>query len=308
MILLFFLLPLTIASFFDDYAISKHVKNDEWKEVQSFYEDKVKDNPQDAQALFSAGVAAFKQHDLERAHALFTRAAELKDSVEEKSFFNIGNIEMINKKYQEALDAYESVLKINPDNERARERAELARQMLQQPPQDEQSDTDKKDKQDKNNQDKSEQESSNDDSNDREQDQQKNEDDSAGEDADDKSQGSERDGKQQKNQEKGQNDRRKDNKKSDHEQKQNGGQDKHEEAKSQAAEHKEEQDIQSQNEKDDHDKSNKGSKDQSTQIDPKDQWKARLFKSLDSVEENSHKDMMQVVYAAQAPQDQTPNW
>ncbi len=305
MIMLLFL-SFSCHALFDEYAASQLIKDNQWQQVQQLFENKVTENPQDARSLFSAGVAAFKQKDLDRAHSLFSRAAELNDSIAEKSLFNVGNIEMINKKYQEAVDAYEGVLKINPENQRARERLELARQMLQQPPEEDKSQQDKNDKNNEDKKDNSDQKDSENSENNN--DKQQNQDNSTGEDADDEPQNGDQKDKQQKNQEKGQNDRRRDNKKDDRQQKQNSGQDEHEKAESQTAQQKKEQDIQGQNKESDHNSSNNGSKDQSNDIAAKDQWKQRLFSDLDKVEENSHKDMMQVVYAAQAPQDHSPNW
>ncbi len=310
MILVILLFSSFSHTIFEDYQVSKMIDMNKWDVVQEVYENKVKNNPSDAQALFAAGVAAFKQEDLDRAQALFSRAAELDVSLQEKSLFNNGNIAMIHKKYQEALDAYESVLKINPENERARERAELARQLLQQPPEQDQKDQNKDDKKDKDQQqDKQDKDNSSSDSSEDDKDKQ-DKSDSPGEGADDKSQNRNQNDQQQEKNEKGQRDRHQNNKKSEQQPDKKERQGKQEETERQTSDHKKDQGVESQDKKSDHDKKNpqENSLNQSKDIDPKDQWKAQLFSALDKVEEGSHKDMMQVVYATQAPQDQTSNW
>lgn len=71
----------------------------------------------DPQILYDAGVAAYKTGQFEQAHAYFDdcclQANHLKD-LQERSYFNKGNVCVELNKLEDALESYKSALKINP--------------------------------------------------------------------------------------------------------------------------------------------------------------------------------------------------
>lgn len=118
-------------------------------------------NPDDYQALYNAGVAAFKENNLERAQECFdlVKAADAQKPWNaqqgEQIFYNAGNTEMKLKKYEPAVSSFEKVLTYNPHNELARKKLELAKKLLEQQEQQQDKHNDKQndDKKDQDNQD-----------------------------------------------------------------------------------------------------------------------------------------------------------
>lgn len=121
----------------------------------------VVDKPHDAQTLYDAGVVAYKQGKYQQAQAYFTNAAKQSGSARhqvllEKALFNQGNSNVKLNNLQQALTDYESVLKLNAQNEKARHNLEIVKKMLEeqqrqkqeeQKQQEDKRDQEKKDKQ-----------------------------------------------------------------------------------------------------------------------------------------------------------------
>ena len=108
-----------------------------------YYESKMVNNPDDCTACYNTGTCAFKVGDFAKAHSCFAAAIEhaeqLPSEQREQLYYNAGNTCMNLKNYQEAIDHYLSVLKENPDNEKAQRNLEKARQLLEQQRQQQQS-------------------------------------------------------------------------------------------------------------------------------------------------------------------------
>ena len=108
-----------------------------------YYESQMINNPEDCAACYNTGTCAFKAGDFAKAHSCFAAARnnqnQLNSSQREQLYYNAGNTCMNLKNYQEAIDHYLSVLKENPDNEKAQRNLEKARQLLEQQKQQQQS-------------------------------------------------------------------------------------------------------------------------------------------------------------------------
>jgi len=122
------------AWFVYDRAISSAQKDD-WNTATSLLTKKISDSPDQADLLYDAGVVSYRSDDVEKGQAYFKHAAEhaIKDSqLEEQSCFNYGNCCVRQNQLKEAVEAYERVLEINLENERARHNLEIVKKMLEQ--------------------------------------------------------------------------------------------------------------------------------------------------------------------------------
>ncbi len=129
---------------------------EDYARARQLYEDAVAKNPEDMQSLYNSGKAAYKQKEYEAAAASFKMAAHAEQSssaLKEHSFFNLGDTELLQKNYQKALDAYENVLTIAPDNAHAKERIERVKKLME-----EQQEQQKQDQEDQNQQQQNDQE------------------------------------------------------------------------------------------------------------------------------------------------------
>lgn len=105
----------------------------DWKNSQERLRNLIIDAPDRADLLYDAGVAAYRLAEHEKAAAYFDAAAHKDDgALKQQALFNRGNAQVALKKYHEAIDAYESVLKREPDHEPARHNLEKVRQLLAQ--------------------------------------------------------------------------------------------------------------------------------------------------------------------------------
>ncbi|MCL5436275.1 MAG: tetratricopeptide repeat protein [Candidatus Dependentiae bacterium] len=118
-------------------------------------EQQVARNPADARALYRLGLAAFRANDFAKAHAAFTT---LKGWCDEKRlpsdhciriFYNAGNTDYKRGEYREALADFEAVLARDPGHEKAREKRDFIKKLLEQEKQKQKNDDKKKDRQDK---------------------------------------------------------------------------------------------------------------------------------------------------------------
>lgn len=101
-------------------------------------EDRVAQNPSDVTSLYNLGVAAFKAGDLEKARASFSTLkpfCSTKKITPERSaevFYNAGNTEFKLNDYPAALESFEAVLTYDPDNQKAREKRDYIKKLLEQ--------------------------------------------------------------------------------------------------------------------------------------------------------------------------------
>jgi Ca-activated chloride channel homolog len=195
--ILFFLIIASPAYPFSyDSAIYKAQKGN-WQDAHSALNNIIIHNPDNADAVYDAGVAAYNVGNKCQAATCFKRAAECSGdkNICFRAHFNAGNMYVDEKNLKAALAEYDKALAIEPDNEYARHNRDRVKQMLQeeekkkdQKEEDEQEEKDQQDKQDQNKQNQKQ------DGNDQQNQSQK------GDDQKSKSgDGKQKDGKQQKN-------------------------------------------------------------------------------------------------------------
>lgn len=131
---IFSLLPSVLsASWLSNYKAYRAYKKKEFAEAQKIVEEQITRTPQDAQALFNAGVLAYKQRNFEPARAYFDNAAQVSKNSKEKeeALFNRGNAEVQLNKLENALESYKQVLQLDPTNKRAKHNYDLVKKMLE---------------------------------------------------------------------------------------------------------------------------------------------------------------------------------
>jgi Ca-activated chloride channel family protein len=100
------------------------------KDQQALKEYK-KNNYQESSKHFSSpynkGNAAYKAKDYKSAINNFSNSAN-----NIKSQFNLGNSHFMNQNFQEAIKAYDNVIKIDPENNKAKHNKKIAKEMLKQ--------------------------------------------------------------------------------------------------------------------------------------------------------------------------------
>jgi Ca-activated chloride channel homolog len=112
-------------------------------------------NKERPDALFNLGNSKYKQGDFEEAARHFQKSADaaIDPKLKSKSYFNLGNSLLEDKKADEAIDAYKEAIRLNPADSDAKNNLLLARQVKQQQQQQQQNDnSDQDQKQDQNQQ------------------------------------------------------------------------------------------------------------------------------------------------------------
>lgn len=155
------------ASISTEWVYSRAVRalqNGQPKNAQQELSSLLIDNPDRADLLYDAGVAAHQLQEYEKANAYFSDAAEKAsdEQLKKQALFNSGNSKVALKDLQGALDAYEQALKIDPNDETVKHNRDVVKQMLeQQQQQEQQQNQQEQDRQDQNEQDSQEQEDGN---------------------------------------------------------------------------------------------------------------------------------------------------
>ncbi|HLW72630.1 MAG TPA: tetratricopeptide repeat protein [Candidatus Babeliales bacterium] len=118
-----------------------------WKDAHAQLNNIIINNPDSADVLHDAGVAAYKLGDFDQAVTCFARAAECAhdDNLRFDAYFKGGNASVDAQDLQGALELYDKALVIKPDDEYARHNRDRVKQM-----QDEQKKDEQKDKQEEN--------------------------------------------------------------------------------------------------------------------------------------------------------------
>ncbi len=112
-----------------------YAQQEKWADAQRGMSQLMVDYPDDAALLYDSGVVAYRMKEFEKAEAYFNQAVCCDgtcDALKKQSHFNMGNTKVELKKLAEAIEPYETVLTIDPDDERAKHNLEIVRQMLQQ--------------------------------------------------------------------------------------------------------------------------------------------------------------------------------
>ena len=150
LIFIFLIIASPVYPFSYDSAIYKAQKGN-WQDAHSVLSNIITDNPDRADVMYDAGVAAYNLGNKCQAATCFTRAAECSTDkhIAFCAHFNAGNTYVDEKKLERALAEYDKALAIEPDNEYARHNRDRVAQMLQ-----EQQQKDDKQKQEQNKDDK----------------------------------------------------------------------------------------------------------------------------------------------------------
>lgn len=157
-ILFAFLLYPNIHALFDyDLAILQAQKGNTQKSKELLTKALI-ESPERADILYDMGTNSYKNGAYDTALAYFNKAAKAtkEQILQEQSYFNAGNAHVALKQLQEAIDAYDKVLSLNPQHERALHNKEIVKKMLKQQKQEDKKNQDKQDQnqKDKENHDK----------------------------------------------------------------------------------------------------------------------------------------------------------
>lgn len=123
----FFLLPGTSQASLKSYFL-----NQEQKACQYFEDADYESAVDHFQDPFRKGVSYYRLGDFKAAEEMFRQST--RPEVASSAAFNLGNALVKQNKLQEAVDAYEEVLKKWPDHTSAKENLEIVKKMLQEPP------------------------------------------------------------------------------------------------------------------------------------------------------------------------------
>ena len=142
--------------------------NGNYQKAIQQYEEALKLNPGSQVAEFNIASALvnlpeskdIESKSLQKAVKIFTNlSASSSSNIAQKSLFNLGHIAYNQKKYQQSIDLYKKVLRIDPRNDRARKYLRMAQLQLQNQNQDKKEDKEENKDENKDNN-KSEQENS----------------------------------------------------------------------------------------------------------------------------------------------------
>lgn len=132
-----------------------HAQKDNWPAAQELLTKTIIDKPDRVDMLYDLGVAAYKNKNFESALNYFNKAAQHKDAnaqLQEQAHFNAGNAHVQLKQLQQAIDAYDRVLALEPDHQQALHNKEVVKKMIEQQKQEQ--NKDQKDNKEDNKQDK----------------------------------------------------------------------------------------------------------------------------------------------------------
>jgi len=119
--------------------------------AEAEYREAISLNPKEDTGKYNLGTAYYNKEMNATAMNRFKQAAAVADTKADKhkSFHNLGNTYMNEKKYQEAVESYKNALRNNPTDEETRYNLALAKEMLEDQQKDGGGDDDKEDQEDK---------------------------------------------------------------------------------------------------------------------------------------------------------------
>lgn len=135
-----FLIPVS-----SEASLDRYFNNSEQQANKAFLQGDYSTAGNEFQDPYRKGVALYKQGDYEKAEELFRQSA--RPEVASSAAYNLGNALALQNKLEEAIEAYEDVLKQWPDHKEAKDNLEIIKKMLeqkqqQQQDQDQQEDSD----------------------------------------------------------------------------------------------------------------------------------------------------------------------
>jgi hypothetical protein len=110
-----------------------------------FFSSQLVDDPMNDELNYNAGVVQYKKKNYEQARESFARATQGDSlAIQEQAYFNGGNTNVQLNKLEEAVESYEKVLELNPDNEEAKHNLALVKEMLKKREEEQQKEEQKK--------------------------------------------------------------------------------------------------------------------------------------------------------------------
>jgi len=146
-IVIFFLSGSLHASWFAHDRAARALQQENFPQAKQALQELLLHDPYNATVLYDAGIVSYKTSEFQPAAAYFKKAAQsaVDKQLQEQAYFNLGNTQVDLKELEQAIKAYEKVLELNPENERAKHNLEKVKEMLeQQKQQQQQKDQDKK--------------------------------------------------------------------------------------------------------------------------------------------------------------------
>lgn len=168
---------LAISWFTHDRAAISMQKGD-FAEAKSKLTALLRDQPDNQELIYDLGVASYKTNDFKQAKAYFKQVSELAATampMKEKAHFNWANTAVELKQFPEAIEQYEKVLAISPDNKQAKHNLEKVKEMLKKQQEQENQQQEKQNKDQENKDDKNKSSQSKDQKEQQQQDKQKQE-------------------------------------------------------------------------------------------------------------------------------------
>lgn len=126
--MLFLLIALNISPLVN--KANKLYEQEKYKEAYELYKKASILNPDNKKIKFNLADCTYKLKRLREAGDEFSRLTGVKDEkLRENSFYNLGNVFMEAKQYEQAISSYKEALLLNPDNLRAKRNLEIAKAM-----------------------------------------------------------------------------------------------------------------------------------------------------------------------------------
>jgi len=122
-----------ITSSLQEARAIKAYKNKKYDEALKIYNQLVANNPYDAVYNYNIGEVLYKSGKYKESIPYYHRAAEHGSAhIQVQSLFNIGNVHMQEKSYDQAIISYEGALKLDPENKFAKHNLEVAKKLQEQ--------------------------------------------------------------------------------------------------------------------------------------------------------------------------------
>lgn len=110
-----------------------------YAEAAKAYEALLKENPNQPELQYNLGDAYYRLSQFEAAHRAFEQALNAADpKIREQALYNLGNTQYRENQLQPAVDSYNKVLEMNPDNEKAKANRDFVLKKLEEQKQNEQ--------------------------------------------------------------------------------------------------------------------------------------------------------------------------
>jgi len=142
---------------------NSEMKNGNFPLAEAEYREAISLNPKEDTGKYNLGTAYYNKDMNATALNRFKQAAAVADTKADKhkTFHNLGNTYMNEKKYQEAVEAYKNALRNNSKDEETRYNLALAKELLEDQQKDGGGDDENEDKEDKKDQEKEEENENN---------------------------------------------------------------------------------------------------------------------------------------------------